>query len=93
MLSESFSMLGIDESASLSDVRFAYMSKAQKMHPDMGGDASQFSMLVVAYHECLEHTRQASCPHCVSGRKKIQKGFAVLEIICEICGGSGRREK
>lgn len=93
MLSESLALLGIDESASLTSVRAAYMGKAQKLHPDMGGDASEFSALVVAYHECLNYARQMPCPYCVNGRKRIQKGFAALEIVCEVCGGTGRREK
>lgn len=44
-----YEVLDIDESASDDDIKAAYKSKAQKAHPDRGGDAQKFKEAAVAY--------------------------------------------
>ncbi len=44
-----YGILGIGRDATASDIRKAYRKKAQKMHPDKGGDAAEFQQLQKAY--------------------------------------------
>lgn len=44
-----YSILGVDRTASVKDIRVAYRRKAMKVHPDKGGDEETFKALVNAY--------------------------------------------
>lgn len=47
-----YDTLGVDKSASASDIKKAYMKKAMKgefAHPDKGGDPKKFQVLQKAY--------------------------------------------
>lgn len=44
-----YGILGIGRDATASDIRKAYRKKAQKMHPDKGGDSARFQELQKAY--------------------------------------------
>lgn len=44
-----YDILGIDESASESDIKTAFRKLAMKHHPDKGGDAEQFKKINEAY--------------------------------------------
>jgi len=46
----SYMILGLDESASLSDIRKRYRRLVLESHPDRGGDPDRFIRIMNAYH-------------------------------------------
>lgn len=48
-LEKLFSILGIDEKASVADIKKAYRKKARKHHPDTGGKREDFDKITEAY--------------------------------------------
>lgn len=45
-----YDTLGVDKSATAGQLRDAYRDKAKVMHPDKGGDRSEFALLASAYN-------------------------------------------
>ncbi len=53
--SESLAQLGLMLPVTVEDVREAYFQRAQRLHPDRGGDANSFNRLQVAYKHASEY--------------------------------------
>ena len=49
MSQELYKLLGIERSASVSDIKRAYQRAALKHHPDKGGDVEMFKKVQQAY--------------------------------------------
>lgn len=49
-----YEILGVNTTATIEDIKRAYRRAAMKMHPDRGGDKTQFQILSDAYHELSE---------------------------------------
>ncbi len=49
-----FSILGVDPSASLEELKFAFRKKALEHHPDQGGDGHEFILIKRAYDRLVE---------------------------------------
>lgn len=76
------SRLGLPESASIGDLRQVYYQRARLAHPDHGGTAGDFSILVRLIDEAREEIRMRKCPECLgTGRKLI----GLITIDCPIC--------
>jgi DnaJ-class molecular chaperone len=54
-----YHILGVEKSASDKDIRSAYRKKAMQLHPDKGGDESEFKLLVEAYEIISDPERRA----------------------------------
>lgn len=52
-----FGILGVAPEATEADIRKAYHRRARKMHPDHGGNASDFDRLRQAYTEAVKRAR------------------------------------
>jgi len=91
MLSESFALLGLPQTAPPSEIREVYMRKAQQCHPDLGGNVADFTVLVQAYTEAITWAKDMPCPECTNGWQTLTKGFTQLEIMCNVCLGTGKR--
>lgn len=50
-------LLGVDEGASLADIKAAYRRRALATHPDHGGDADDFRALHAAYQRLARRAR------------------------------------
>ena len=53
--SESLAQLGLMLPVTVEDVREAYFQRAQRLHPDRGGDANSFKRLHTAYKHASEY--------------------------------------
>lgn len=49
-----YEILGVSENCSQADIKKAYRAKAQKIHPDKGGNKEEFEKLLEAYN-CLKN--------------------------------------
>ncbi|CAE8642355.1 unnamed protein product [Polarella glacialis] len=58
-----YGALGIDESASESDVRSAYRRRALATHPDKGGEAEVFRLVVQAFELLADPPRRLAYDH------------------------------
>eukprot|EP00930_Biecheleria_cincta_P005098 TRINITY_DN106018_c0_g1_i1.p1 TRINITY_DN106018_c0_g1~~TRINITY_DN106018_c0_g1_i1.p1 ORF type:complete len:478 (+),score=105.33 TRINITY_DN106018_c0_g1_i1:50-1483(+) len=71
-----YEALGLDPSASESDIRFAYRRRALATHPDKGGTAESFRLVVEAFETLIDSARRAAYDrrHLVQrhGRVKLQ---------------------
>ncbi|HEY4019621.1 MAG TPA: DnaJ domain-containing protein [Pseudonocardiaceae bacterium] len=55
-----YQLLGVDRSASRSDIKSAYRAKARRIHPDMGGSGTDFHALNEAYQALVDPIRRAA---------------------------------
>ena len=53
-----YETLGIDKGASKQEIKKAFKSKSQKLHPDKGGNKDEFSRLVIARDVLLDDNRR-----------------------------------
>ena len=44
-----YEILGLDKKADKEDIKKSYRDKSKKTHPDIGGDAKEFQLIVTAY--------------------------------------------
>lgn len=90
-----FEVLGVNESASLDDVKQAWRKLASEHHPDRGGDAEKFNQAKQAYTQACEIvTQPKECTTCSgSGKVYALNGWSKIGLTCEECGGSGEISK
>lgn len=54
-----YDILGVDKSASADEIKKAFRKKAQKLHPDAGGDEEQFKQVNEAYEVLSDKKKRA----------------------------------
>jgi DnaJ-class molecular chaperone len=83
--------LGLGEGTHPDAVRAAYRALSKTAHPDVGGDPSAFDRLHSDYALALAYAKGAVCPRCAgSAIQRIARGFSVVSVRCEPCGGTGK---
>ncbi|HEX4221457.1 MAG TPA: DnaJ domain-containing protein, partial [Pseudonocardiaceae bacterium] len=55
-----YGILGLDQSATRSQIKSAYRAKARRSHPDMGGSETEFHALHDAYQALVDPIRRAA---------------------------------
>lgn len=84
------SKLGVDAAAGPEEVTRAYRVRRSSLHPDKGGDATEFDLLVQAHDVALEAAQ--TCPGCQGrGSHHHVRGWTSVKLVCTQCGGSGKR--
>lgn len=85
-------ILGLDEDATVEEIRTAWKTFAWSNHPDRGGDAQEFTRVNRAYHAAMQRAHQPRrCPECNgSGHTIEMNGFDSIKLICQVCGGEGK---
>ena len=58
LIPDCFVILGLNNEATVSDVKQAFRRLAKKTHPDVGGDAEEFKLIMGAYEQALEFVKQ-----------------------------------
>ena len=96
MIGSPFELLGLDDQATLTQIKAAFRLKAAEpgVHPDFGGDTDTFMSLKNAYERALVIATNAPCSAC-EGKGSVGLGwssFAKTLMRCSACGGSGKRE-
>lgn len=86
MLSQAFIALGLKANADLTDVKVAYRMLARHLHPDLGGNPSEFAELHQHYLDAIAEIILRPCPDC-QGTKKVRQtnGFHVVLLPCMRC--------
>ncbi|MDB5352718.1 MAG: DnaJ-class molecular chaperone with C-terminal Zn finger domain [Planctomycetota bacterium] len=72
-----YTVLGLTQGCSAEEVRDAYHKKSKKHHPDQGGDAWAFKIVVRAYealNQILERERAAALSRVVADTGRIRPG-------------------
>lgn len=82
-----FEKLGLQDTATIEDVKKAWRELATTHHPDHGGDATKFSMYRVAYRSALALIGKKDCSQCLGTRKVPAQGFTSTYINCPHCVG------
>ena len=54
-----YQILGLDRSASAAQIKQAYRTRSRQTHPDLGGDAEEFSLVAIANEVLSDPTRRA----------------------------------
>lgn len=49
-----YKTLGVDKTASATDIKRAYRKKAKELHPDQGGDQNRFAEVAIAYRVLID---------------------------------------
>jgi DnaJ-class molecular chaperone len=84
--------LGLTQSATVADVKASFKALAFTLHPDLGGDPSNFAALADHYREALAWVEAQPCPRCVKGViQELQSNFKVVARPCDLCNGTGKR--
>lgn len=94
--------LGVDRTATVEEIKAAYMTLARQHHPDRGGDTERMAEVTSAYAVLKCTTRRAfydaqldvigtKCSVCEGeGRRWKQKGLtARVPVSCKACSGEG----
>jgi DnaJ-class molecular chaperone len=86
-----FEILGLSETATLTEVKVAWRQLAMVHHPDKGGDATEFSRLRKAYDQALaEASAPKFCDVCRgTGKVKQISGWSSIDLVCSACQGAG----
>tara|TARA_B100000029_G_C17479291_1_gene924966 strand:- start:90 stop:935 length:846 start_codon:yes stop_codon:yes gene_type:complete len=58
-----YDLLGVDKTASASQIKSAFRNKAKSMHPDTGGDPEKFKQLNEAYDTLKDKDKKAQYDH------------------------------
>ncbi len=87
-----FEKLGLLPDATVSQVKDKYFELAKTLHPDHGGDAVKFHEMHLAYNAALAiASKPKICQPCGGrGKTTIRKGFATMDLMCQVCRGTGR---
>lgn len=83
---------GLDDSATVDEVKKRWRELAAIHHPDRGGDSAEFSRWNKLYEAAMvEAQTEIECPIC-DGKGAIVKarGFHSTRIRCSSCGGTGK---
>ena len=58
-----YSILGVEPTASLDDIKYAFRTKAKQSHPDRGGDPDEFRKINDAYDILKDSAKRAQYDH------------------------------
>ena len=97
-----YEVLGVSETATVSEIHTAYKELAWKLHPDLGGDTQKFASVNEAYWELTRNRKnydallaltRKKCETCEgTGIIQQRKGFKIIsESECADCKGRGQR--
>lgn len=86
-----FEVLGLERTASASEVQDRWRELRSKLHPDRGGDVAAFDEARKAFDQAFSVA--VSCRAC-DGVGKIKKvlGLSELTMRCDKCRGTGRSQ-
>lgn len=70
-----YTILGIEQTASIDDIKKAYKSLANKHHPDKGGDEELFKKISVAYDTLKDETKRQEYDDKLTGKTSNFYGF------------------
>lgn len=81
-----FAILGLNEDATVEQVKGAWRGLARVHHPDAGGKVEEFERYRAAYAEALREAEHRPCPEC-GGTGKISHtiGFSTVTSPCPRC--------
>jgi hypothetical protein len=84
---ECFAALGLADTATAVEVRFAYHNMARELHPDGGGNAEAFTALRENYAKAMREVSARKCVTC-GGKKRVtyRVGWSSVEVRCPTCG-------
>lgn len=83
-----FTLLGLAETATESEVRQQWRALLHVHHPDVGGDNDRFMQLRQAFNEALDLAHNRKCPRCGgSGFVEAAAGGTRIKIRCGGCNG------
>jgi DnaJ-class molecular chaperone len=89
-MSQVTALLGLEVTASITEIKARFKELSLVHHPDVGGDAERFRVLHEAYLAALEEASEQPCEECQgSGKLTVQTGWRVTRVTCPSCGGSG----
>lgn len=81
-----FEILGIAPTSNTNAVRQAYRQLVKIHHPDVGGSAEKFKVILAAYQEAMRLACEKKCSKCLGTRKLvIRRGVSSVEIRCPVC--------
>lgn len=88
-----YTILGVPKNCAQKDLRKAYLRKAQKMHPDKGGDADKFKELQKAYDILGNEEKRALYDE--YGEEGVENGGGHdgADIMSQMFGGRGRQQR
>lgn len=74
-----YTILGVTRAATKGEIRTAYIIKARAEHPDVGGEAEQFTLAAEAYKVLTNGQR----------RKEYDAWLDAVGVVCPTCKGRG----
>lgn len=87
-----YNILGVEKSASDSDIKKAYRKLAMKAHPDKGGDPEKFKEISHAYEILTDsEKREIYDQHGEEGLENGGGGGGAADLFDILSGGGGRR--
>lgn len=90
-----YAILGVDRTASLSEIRKAYRMAAKKAHPDTGGSPERFALVKLAYDVLSDPLRRKQYDDTGEAEAKpvdnelseaLQEIYASLDFVLNECG-------
>ena len=87
----SFSVLGLEKTSTVEEIKARWKHLASETHPDKGGDSEEFNKYRQAYTEALAIASEPKpCTHCGGkGKLEVTSGFTVMSVRCNPCNGKG----
>lgn len=85
-MTNAFTLLGLEPSASADEVKSAWREMARTLHPDLGGDPEVFHATHEAYTEALGIASSRKCPTCGGkGTVEHRAGAYAVNMPCPTC--------
>lgn len=94
-MTELLDLLGLQAMPSRpEELKAAWRSTAQRLHPDKGGSVAEFHAAKEAYDRLLDLCVEVDevCTHCHGyGKSVVTNGIVQYTLACMFCYGTGRR--
>ncbi len=82
-----YQILGVDQNATLDQIKKAYRSLAMKHHPDRGGDQAKFKDISVAYETLSDPQKKAEYDQMRMGGPQVRFTSGNFQDFAEMFGG------